>query len=74
MNLPDHKTRIVATIGPASDSPEMLERLMPTSNLAIFFLQTFLILPLVPATAWFLCLTPAEKGQAKTILRHALGR
>jgi pyruvate kinase len=26
--LPDHKTKIVATIGPASDSPEMLERLM----------------------------------------------
>jgi pyruvate kinase len=26
--LPDHKTRIVATIGPASDSPEMLERLI----------------------------------------------
>jgi pyruvate kinase len=28
MNLPDHKTKIVATIGPASESPEMLERLM----------------------------------------------
>jgi len=26
--LPDHKTRIVATIGPACDAPEMLERLM----------------------------------------------
>ncbi|MFO7692063.1 MAG: pyruvate kinase [Vicinamibacterales bacterium] len=26
--LPSHKTRIVATIGPASDSPEMLERLI----------------------------------------------
>ncbi len=26
--LPDHKTRIVATIGPASDSPGMLERLI----------------------------------------------
>ncbi|MRT93930.1 pyruvate kinase [Ancylomarina sp. 16SWW S1-10-2] len=26
--LPNHKTKIVATIGPASDSPEMLERLM----------------------------------------------
>jgi len=26
--LPDHKTKIVATIGPASESPEMLERLM----------------------------------------------
>jgi pyruvate kinase len=28
MTLPSHKTRIVATIGPASDSPEMLERLI----------------------------------------------
>jgi pyruvate kinase len=26
--LPNHKTKIVATIGPASDSPEMLERLV----------------------------------------------
>jgi pyruvate kinase len=26
--LPSHKTKIVATIGPASDSPEMLERLI----------------------------------------------
>lgn len=28
MPLPDHKTKIVATIGPASDSPKMLERLI----------------------------------------------
>ena len=28
MKLPDHKTKIVATIGPASNSPEMLERLI----------------------------------------------
>src|SRR5512137_2303730 len=28
MPLPGHKTKIVATIGPASDSPEMLERLV----------------------------------------------
>lgn len=26
--LPNHKTRIVATIGPASESPKMLERLI----------------------------------------------
>jgi pyruvate kinase len=28
MVFPDHKTKIVATIGPASESPEMLERLI----------------------------------------------
>ena len=28
MKLPDHKTKIVATIGPASNPPEMLERLI----------------------------------------------
>jgi pyruvate kinase len=28
MMLPAHKTKIVATIGPASESPEMLERLI----------------------------------------------
>jgi pyruvate kinase len=28
MSLPRHKTKIVATIGPASESPEMLERLI----------------------------------------------
>jgi len=28
MSLPDHKTKIVGTIGPASESPEMLERVI----------------------------------------------
>jgi pyruvate kinase len=28
MSLPDHKTKIVATVGPASESAEMLERLI----------------------------------------------
>jgi pyruvate kinase len=28
MILPNHKTKIVATIGPASNSPEILERLI----------------------------------------------
>jgi pyruvate kinase len=28
MSLPSHKTKTIATIGPASGSPEMLERLI----------------------------------------------
>jgi pyruvate kinase len=28
MQVPDHKTRIVGTIGPASESPQMLEHLI----------------------------------------------
>ena len=28
MHLPEHKTKIVATLGPASDSPEMILRLI----------------------------------------------
>src|SRR5689334_456018 len=28
MQLPDHKTKIVATIGPASESPAILERMI----------------------------------------------
>ena len=30
MRLPEHKTKIVATIGPASNSPDILERLIRT--------------------------------------------
>ncbi|MCX5883526.1 MAG: pyruvate kinase, partial [Deltaproteobacteria bacterium] len=28
MNLPSHKTKIVCTIGPASQSPEVMERML----------------------------------------------
>ncbi|HQL93621.1 MAG TPA: pyruvate kinase, partial [Candidatus Hydrogenedentes bacterium] len=28
MDFPSHKTKIVATIGPASDTPDMLRRLL----------------------------------------------
>ena len=27
-NLPKHKTKLVCTIGPASDSPEMIEKMI----------------------------------------------
>lgn len=34
MKLPLHNTKIVATIGPASESPEMLERLVRAETMA----------------------------------------
>ncbi len=40
----------------------VLERFVPATNLAFLFLQTMLILPLVPVTAWFWCLTAAERN------------
>lgn len=42
-----------------------IERFMPAANLAVFFVQTFLILPLVPATAWFVCLSREGRKQVK---------
>jgi O-antigen/teichoic acid export membrane protein len=47
----------------------MVERFMPAANLAMFFLQSIVILPLVPAVAWFLCLSSAEKEHVKSEMR-----
>jgi O-antigen/teichoic acid export membrane protein len=47
----------------------MVERFMPAANLAMFFLQSIVILPLVPAAAWFLCLSSAEKEHVKSEMR-----
>lgn len=41
----------------------LCERFMPAKSLVAFFAQVALILPLVPAAAWFLCLTPEERGR-----------
>jgi peptidoglycan biosynthesis protein MviN/MurJ (putative lipid II flippase) len=46
-----------------------IERFMPAANLAVFFVQAILILPLVAVTAWFVCLSPAEKEQARSEMR-----
>ena len=51
-----------------------IERFLPASNLAVFFLQTTLILPLVPVTGWFLCLSSAEKEQVKSVVRKRIER
>jgi O-antigen/teichoic acid export membrane protein len=41
-----------------------MEWFIPASNLAVFFVQVLLVLPLVPVAAWFLCLTAVERKQA----------
>lgn len=49
----------------------LLERFSPAGNLAFFFLQIILTLPLVAAGALVLCLTPAEKTRAGSMLKKA---
>jgi O-antigen/teichoic acid export membrane protein len=43
----------------------LMEWLIPATNLAVFFIQVILVLPLVPVAAWFLCLTAVERKQAR---------
>lgn len=42
----------------------LFEYYFPAENLAVFFMQVISILPLVPAVAMILCLTPAERQRA----------
>jgi hypothetical protein len=51
-----------------------IEQHVPATNLAIFFAQVVLILPLIPVAAWFLCLTPAEKEAARARIAKMLAR
>lgn len=51
-----------------------IERFLPATNLAIFFAQVIAILPLVPITAWFLCLTAAERHRVKLGVSKVVGR
>lgn len=48
-----------------------LERLLPAGNLAWFFLQVILTLPLVAVGAIVFCFTPAEKAQLGSMLKRA---
>ncbi len=49
------------------------DRIFPVTNLAAFFVQVALILPLVPLTAWFLCFSSREKMQIDVLLRRVVG-
>jgi len=51
----------------------LIERYPPAENLAAFFMQVILMLPLVPVTAWFVCLTSREKEQIGSVLRGIVG-
>jgi O-antigen/teichoic acid export membrane protein len=48
----------------------LLEHFLPAKNLAIFFAQVILTLPLVAAGAMALCLTPGEREQVRSALRR----
>lgn len=48
-----------------------LERFLPAGNLAFFFLQVILTLPLVALGAMVFCLTPGEKVVAGSIIKKA---
>ena len=63
--LPDHETKIVATIGPASESPEMLECLIRAGlNVArLNFSHSCLVPRLVPRGRCLGCLVP--RGRTK---------
>ena len=60
--------------GPFALASAVLERLVPATNLVVFFAQVVLILPLVPITAWFLCLTAEEKRQVGSAIRKVVGK
>jgi O-antigen/teichoic acid export membrane protein len=47
-----------------------LEKLLPASNLAIFFLQTGALLPLALAGSWYLCLTKEVRSKLLETIRQ----
>jgi hypothetical protein len=59
---------------PFAIASAVIERYFPATNLAVFFLQVAAILPLVPVTAWFLCLSMREKQIVSSGVRKLLGR
>lgn len=50
----------------------LLEYLLPAGNLAIFFVQIILTLPLVAVSAMVLCLTPPEKKLLGSAIRKVM--
>jgi hypothetical protein len=48
----------------------LTEWFVPTTNLVAFFLQTLLLLPLVPIVTWAVCLSKPEKEQLRSMLKR----
>lgn len=57
---------------PFAGASLLLEKYLPAANLAVFFLQIILTLPLVAVGAMVLCLTPSEKKQVDSAIRKAV--
>lgn len=51
----------------------LVEQSLPAKDLTTFFIQVAMLLPLVPAIAMTLCLTPSEKVQLALAVRKAVG-
>jgi O-antigen/teichoic acid export membrane protein len=58
---------------PFAVATQLIERVFPAPNLAIFFLQVLVSVPLVPLTAWFVCLSEPQKQQARSAMRMLVG-
>lgn len=52
----------------------LLENIYPASNLAIFFFQLIVILPLVPAVAVVVCLSPQERRKVMLAAKRMVGK
>jgi len=55
---------------PFAGGSALLERFVPATSLAVFFLQVFVLLPLVPAVAWFTCLSPIQRERMGAELKR----
>ncbi len=59
---------------PFGVATELMQRFAPATNLPVFFMQTLLILPMVPVAAWFLCLSATERRELSLAIAKRLRR
>ncbi|HTY04667.1 MAG TPA: oligosaccharide flippase family protein [Rhodocyclaceae bacterium] len=63
-----------AACAPFALAIALIERYAPATSLWLFFVEVLLVLPLVPAAAWFVCLTDSEKLLARALVTRLVGR